>query len=220
MQRRMEPELMDDAEQAAAYAAADFSEANGRFVQLFDELCGGEFAGTALDLGCGPGDICLRLARAFPACAVHGLDGAAAMLAHAHTALVREQELARRVRFIQGRLPEADGLAAGYDAVLSNSLLHHLPDPAVLWDAVRRYGRPGSLVLVMDLFRPPDVAVAQALVRCHAADAPPVLQRDFFNSLCAAFTPEEMAGQLAAAGLGQLRVRVVSDRHLAVAGRL
>ncbi|BBL70643.1 class I SAM-dependent methyltransferase [Methylogaea oryzae] len=219
MQRQLEPELMDDAEQAAAYAAADFAEANGRFVRLFGELCGG-FAGTALDLGCGPGDICLRLARAYPACTVHGLDGAAAMLDYAEAGLARQPELAGRVRFLQGRLPLAHGLADGYDALLSNSLLHHLPDPAVLWQAVRRYGRPGSLVLVMDLFRPPDDAAAQALVRRYAADAPPVLQRDFHNSLCAAFTPDEIAGQLAATGLDHLRVWVVSDRHVAVDGVL
>ncbi|HLF96361.1 MAG TPA: class I SAM-dependent methyltransferase [Methylococcaceae bacterium] len=218
MQRQLEPELMDDAEQADAYAAADFSEANGLFVALFSEFCGKDFAGTVLDLGCGPGDICLRLARTFPGSLVHGLDGAAAMLGHAKIALAREPVLARRVRFILGRLPDAALPMPAYDAVVSNSLLHHLPDPQVLWGAVRRSSRPGTRVLAMDLFRPSDLATAERLVKRYAADAPPVLQRDFLNSLCAAFQPEEIVAQLRVAGLGHFTVQVVSDRHVAVSG--
>lgn len=220
MQRQLEPELMDDAEQADAYAAADFSEANGLFVALFSELCGEEFAGMVLDLGCGPGDISLRLARSFPGCTVHGLDGAGAMLRHAEIALAREPDLAPRVRFIRGRLPDAALPLSTYYAVVSNSLLHHLPDPGVLWNAVKRYGKPGTRVLVMDLFRPADTAAAASVVERYAEDAPTVLQRDFFNSLCAAFTREEITAQLGAAGLGHFEVEIVSDRHVAISGAL
>lgn len=211
---------MDDAEQADAYAAADFSGANGLFVALFSELCGKDFSGTVLDLGCGPGDICLRLARSFPDSIVHGVDGAAAMLSHAEFALAREPALARRVRFIQGRLPGAALPLSAYDAVVSNSLLHHLPDPQVLWSAVREYSRPGTKVLAMDLFRPANPATAERLVERYAAAAPPVLRRDFFNSLCAAFEPEEVVAQLGMAGLGHFTVRIVSDRHVAISGVL
>ena len=51
-------------------------------------------------------------------------------------------------------------------------------------------------------------------------DAPPVLRNDFLNSLCAAYRPDEVARQLASAGLERLQVEVVSDRHLIVFGRL
>jgi hypothetical protein len=48
-----------------------------------------------------------------------------------------------------------------------------------------------------------------------------VLKRDFLNSLFAAFEPNEISEQLRAAGLDdQLEVHVVSDRHVAVWGRL
>ncbi len=40
------------------------------------------------------------------------------------------------------------------------------------------------------------------------------------GALLAAFTPEEVRQQLAAAGLGDIRVRGVSDRHWLAAGRL
>ena len=61
MQRITEPELMDEAEQARAYAMADFAEPNERFVGYFETEFPDLKTGSVLDLGCGPGDIVLRL---------------------------------------------------------------------------------------------------------------------------------------------------------------
>ena len=43
---------------------------------------------------------------------------------------------------------------------------------------------------------------------------------DYLHSLCAAFTVDEVRGQLTGAGLDALGVEAVSDRHLLVAGRV
>jgi SAM-dependent methyltransferase len=218
MLRVPEPELMDDPEQARAYAAADFSEANGLFVDLFAGLLGGfGFEGHAVDLGCGPADIPLRLARRYPALRVDAVDGSAAMLAIAREALARE-DLLGRVRLRQSRLP-VDPLPEGeYDAVISNSLLHHLHDPSPFWRRVRSCARAGAPILVMDLKRPATAEERDWLVERYAGDAPAVLRRDFRNSLAAAFTLDEVRAQLVDADLGHLDVRAVSDRHLAVSG--
>lgn len=219
--RTPEPELMDGLEQARAYAEADFSEPNELFLERFRLLHPQPPGGAkVLDLGCGPADICLRFVRAYPRTVVHALDGSAAMLAHARRALERAPELAPRVRLLRTTLPGGRIGAAAYDIVLSNSLLHHLHDPGVLWNTITSAAKPGAAVLVMDLFRPPSEAAAAALVAAHAATAPEVLRRDFYNSLLAAFTSEEVEGQLQAADLPRLRVERVSDRHLAVHGRI
>jgi SAM-dependent methyltransferase len=225
MRRRPEPELMDEAEQALAYAQADFSEPDARFIELLDQLAGDQARGTlegahALDLGCGPGNILLRLLRAYPGATCDGLDGSAAMLAHAQAALDALPELAPRARLFCACLPTDLLEDAGYDVILSNSLLHHLHDPQVLWQAVRRFGRPGALVQVVDLMRPASPGWAEALVATYADGAPEVLRSDFRNSLFAAFEPQEVETQLTEAGLTGLEVAVVSDRHLAVFGRL
>jgi SAM-dependent methyltransferase len=220
MQRVPEPELMDDPAQAEAYAGADFSEPNRLFVVLFRE-CFPQFdgAGHVLDLGCGPADIAVRFARAFPSCCVDGVDGAESMLRPGRQR-VAQAALGGRVRLVHGVIPGVELPRSHYDAVISNSLLHHLHAPAVLWDAVKRWGRPGAAVLIMDLARPQGEAEVDELVATYAADAPPLLQRDFRASLCAAFRPEEVRAQLVEAGLSGLRVGMVSDRHLAVSGRL
>jgi SAM-dependent methyltransferase len=221
MKRRPEPELMDEADQALAYARADFSEPNALFIKLLQELQPGELTGArALDLGCGPADIVVRFLKAYPKAECDALDGSTAMLEHARQVLSGLPGLASRCRLIQDILPSARLPESAYDLVLSNSLLHHLHDPQVLWRAVRDAAKPGAIVLVMDLMRPASAMWAESLVATYAADAPEVLRKDFRNSLFAAFEPREVVAQLRDAGLAGLDVGVVSDRHLAVLGRL
>lgn len=219
MDRVPEPELMNDPAQALAYASADFSEPHDAFVARF-RRCFPDFArGEVIDLGCGPADVTIRFARAYPQVRVLGVDGAAAMLALGRQA-VAAAGLVGRIRLAQVRLPAAKLPGSRHAALISNSLLHHLTDPGVLWDAVRAVAAPEAAVFVMDLLRPPSREAAAELVALHAADAPDVLRRDFFNSLLAAFRPHEVRAQLAAAGLSGLKVEVASDRHLIAYGRL
>lgn len=222
MKRRPEPELMEGPDQARAYAEADFSEPNELFLRLLGEQSPGDLAGCrALDLGCGPADIVIRLLQRYPRLRCDALDGSRAMLDLAQTAVAALPGIASRTRLICDKLPSGHIEAGAYDLILSNSLLHHLHEPQVLWRSIRAAAKPGALVLVMDLTRPASAGQAAALVESYAAEAPAVLQQDFRNSLHAAFEPDEVTEQLRTAGLAeQLSVQVVSDRHLAVWGRL
>ncbi len=213
-----EPQLMDDEAQAEAYATTDFSEPHQAFVthfgQRFPEFAGGE----VMDLGCGPADITVRFALAYPGARLTGVDGAAAMLACGHS-LVRQRGLDDRVKLRQLLLP-CDGFPERrYDAVICNSLLHHLDDPSAQWTTAAACAAPGAPIFVMDLFRPESRDRARALVEQHAEGAPEILRQDFYNSLLAAYREPEVRAQLAAAGLGHLAVELVSDRHLIVWGR-
>lgn len=219
MDRIPEPDLMDDPEQAEAYARADFSEPHDAFVAHFRRLFREFGAGRVLDLGCGPADIGIRFCKAYPEVQMTGVDGAAAML-NLGMAAVREAGLAERLTLMQCRLPDASLAAFKFDAVISNSLLHHLDDPAVLWETVRQTAQPGAPVLVMDLMRPASFGEAGVLAERYAADAPPVLQRDFHHSLLAAYRPDEVRTQLHAADLFGFRVEAVSDRHLLIWGNV
>lgn len=219
MERTPEPELMNEPAQALAYASADFSEPHDAFVARFRRCFPGFAGGAVLDLGCGPADVTIRFARAYPAVRMVGVDGASAMLALGRQA-VAAAGLVGRIRLTEVRLPAANLPRSRYDAVISNSLLHHLADPGVLWEAVRAAGSPEGVVFVMDLMRPPSREAAAQLVALHAADAPDVLRRDFFNSLLAAFRLDEVRAQLAQAGLPRVQVEVASDRHLIAYGRV
>jgi SAM-dependent methyltransferase len=206
VERIVEPELMTEAEQARAYAAADFESAHSRYPLLFREKfpdC--PSTGHALDIGCGPGDVTRRFARVLPGWNFDAVDGSTAMLAQAPPT--------ERIRYIHGLIPGAPLPRSRYNLVLSSSLLHHLHDPAVLWQAVREHA--DGMVFVVDLRRPATEAVARELTEKYADGEPEVLRRDFYNSLLAAFTPEEVRQQVA--GLN-LAVEEISDRHLLVFG--
>jgi trans-aconitate methyltransferase len=214
MDRVPEPELMLEEAQVRAYANADFDIPHSRFIELLtDRLELSPAGGSAIDLGCGSGDITRRFVAAFPRWAVDAVDGSSTMLAVAAGMTPGDAP----IRYLQVRLPAEAG--SRYDLIFSNSLLHHLNDPQVLWSSVAARARPGSRVFIMDLLRPPDLATAEALQQQYAADEPAVLQQDFYNSLLAAYEPAEIHAQLHAAQL-DLRVETVSDRHFIAWGRV
>jgi 2-polyprenyl-3-methyl-5-hydroxy-6-metoxy-1,4-benzoquinol methylase len=220
MQRIPEAELMDEPGQALAYARADFSEPHNHFVALFRERFADTRPGNSvLDLGCGPGDICRRFARAFPDCRIHAVDASESMLALAR-AETGAQTLDGGIDYFLAYLPDARLPLKAYHILISNSLLHHLNDPATLWRSLVKYGQPGSLVFVMDLLRPDSREQAEQLLKNYAANEAEVLQKDFFNSLMAAYRPDEVRLQLKQQGIDQLQIEVVSDRHFIVSGQL
>jgi hypothetical protein len=75
-------------------------------------------------------------------------------------------------------------------------------------------------VFIADLRRPTSELDARRTVRATSKNEPEILQRDFFNSLCAAFEPDEVRAQLTAAGLPQLEVRNHDPFHLSISGLL
>ena len=221
MQRIPEPEeLMDEAEQARAYANADFSEANRLFAELLASGSTGPLSGRLLDLGCGPADIPLELAGRYPDLHIDALDGARAMLDLAQHKIDTDQKLGSRIHLICTYLPSDELPTAAYQFVVSNSLLHHLAEPETLWQTIARCAAPGAQILVMDLARPASALTVDAIVETYALEEPEVLRQDFRNSLFAAYRVSEVEEQLRTAGLDTLDVAMVSDRHLAVSGRI
>jgi ubiquinone/menaquinone biosynthesis C-methylase UbiE len=212
---------MDDVAQARAYAAADFAVPHQRFadelVERFDDLPRRSDL-RVVDLGCGSADVTVRVALAVPGARVLGVDGSAAMLAEGRRR-VASAELADRIELRERLLPDPALADEPFDAVVSNSLLHHLADPAVLWDAIHQLAAPGAAVFVMDLRRPETAAEVDALVERYAAGEAELLVRDFHASLHAAYEVGEVQAQLEARGLTWLEVEALGDRHLVVTGR-
>ncbi len=210
---------MNEPEQAMAYARADFEAPHARVISLFQEsFPDWPGHGYVLDLGCGPGDIAVRFARAYPRCHIDGIDGAPAMLDAGRIVFADDPDFRARVHLHAVNLPGGSPPRHAYDATISNSLLHHLHHPHVLWNAVRDFTRMGAPVFVIDLMRPHDQDTATDLARRYVGGEPEVLQRDFYNSLLAAFTVDEVKQQLNESGLAHLSVSAISDRHVMVKG--
>ncbi len=219
MKRIPEPELMDESEQAKAYANADFEEPHSKIIKLLDiEFPGVEIKGPILDLGCGPGDITFRLAYHFSEAEVIGVDGSSEMIKLAQERKSTEGKAASRTRFIKALIPHDAIPGAPYELIISTSFLHHLHTPLVLWESIIRYSGPGTIIFVVDLFRPHSREEAKRIVEKYSGNEPPILKKDYYNSLLAAFEPGEIEDQLFSAGLSDLSVRVISDRHIMIFG--
>ena len=208
---------MDDEEQASAYAQADFSSSNQMFVDGFLADCDPGCA-NVLDIGCGPADIPIRLVQGRPSVHITAVDASDAMVRLAQKA-VQQAGLTRQIALVKGRLPGLSLADAEFDAIVSKDLLHHLPDPLVLWEETKRLTRGRTRVYVMDLFRPETRQDARDIVESVSADETEILQSDFYNSLLAAFTVDEIEEQLRRANL-DLEVSTVSERHLLIKGVL
>ena len=221
MQRRLEPELMNGDAQVQAYAVADFSSGDQATIEAIQQLL---FTTSTLpadplvvDLGCGPGNITLRLAELFPNARIFGIDGAESMLALARE---RAQQQQLEISFLCQTLQEVlqGPLLGQADLIVSNSLLHHLHQPDLLWTVSRALAAPGCRVLHRDLRRPASDAEIEQLRLKHLPSAPEVLQHDFAASLAAAFEPHEVTAELHRLGLNQLTVSAEDDRYLVVSG--
>jgi len=212
MRRILEPEVMDTPEEADGYDAMDHSEPNAAFVARLVELGA---RGRMLDIGTGPGHIPLLVCERIPGCRVAGVDLARHMLAHAERRRLASPHAAR----IEYRLADAKGLDfpdALFDAVFSNTILHHIPDPRPFLAEARRVLAPGGALLIRDLFRPETPGHADELVALHAADADPYQRGLFRASLGAALTPEELRAAADEAGLEQAGIVIDSDRHMSL----
>jgi 2-polyprenyl-3-methyl-5-hydroxy-6-metoxy-1,4-benzoquinol methylase len=218
MERVLEPEVMDELDQVCAYANANFEQENQGFVDQFITYFPDMSDGHILDVGCGPADIPIRLARALPLCRITGVDASQPMIDVANRA-VKHAGLADRITLRCERL-QSLRLAEPCDAGISNSVLHHLVNPLRFWYALKQLIKPGGSVLVMDLLRPDSPDAAQAIVDRYAAHEPPILRRDFYHSLLAAFTEDEVASQLAEMNFSRLLIDVPDDRHWMVGGRV
>lgn len=215
MKRVLEPELMTDEEQVAAYTQADFSDSNKLFVnQIIQEQS--NQLNKIIDLGCGPADIDILLAKVIPTAHITGVDASNTMIKSAKAKVIKEN-LSEQITFLKGRIPHIQ-LEGNFDLVISKDFLHHLPDPKVFWETIKKLAGAETSAYVMDLIRPATVQEAKRIVDSIAGKEKEVLKQDFYNSLLAGFTVDEIKEQLSEAELN-LNITVQS-RHFIVNGTI
>lgn len=234
--RTLEPEVMDTAEEAADYNAMDHSTVNRSFVDEFllewnnqpDAHPGGDAAKRGanergrtfevLDVGTGTALIPIELAQRDFVCHITAIDLAGEMLKLAR----RNVAVAGLEQVITPELVDAKGLPypeGAFDAVISNSIVHHIPEPQTTLTEMLRVLRPGGLLFVRDLLRPATDSEVEHLVTAYAGNESPRQQQLFRQSLHAALTVAEMGALLGRLGLPAAWVRQSSDRHWTIVGR-
>ena len=221
-----EPEVMDDCGEVQAYSSAAvtayLSAIDDTFIAHAERLLLGRSSpddtGRALDIGCGPGQIILKLAQRWPGWRFAGVDRSGNMVREALAARERAAqraagEFAAGVEFFVAdgsRLPFAD---ASIDLVLCNSVLHHLEQPSRLFAEVARVAAPGAAILVRDLRRPSRLAYPLH-VRWYGRRYSGLMYKLYCDSVRAAYRREELAALLRESPLRDARIFTLGRTHL------
>lgn len=240
--RTLEPELMDTREEAVDYDTMDHSEVNRAFADEFLSAisdCGlrisdleDQRSGDAssrpivnpqseirnpqylsvLDVGTGTARIPIDICHRTDAVKIVAVDLASHMLQLAQRNVI-EAGFKQQIRLEQidaKALPYADGQ---FDAVISNSIVHHIPEPIRVLREMVRVLRPGGLLFVRDLLRPPDAELIATILAKHAGGTNEHQRELFERSLHAALTLDEVRKILRDLGLPPESARQSSDRH-------
>lgn len=227
LERTLEPEIMDSDQEATAYDNMDHSEVNRQFVtdllafleqdaDFKTRMEGVDIDLDAwidvLDVGTATAQIPIELCQRNPEFRVMAIDLAVSMLDLANYNL-EANAMTHRVQ-----LAKVDAKAMGYsdatfDLVMSNSIVHHLPDPQVCLNEIVRVVRPGGAIFVRDLMRPSTPERVDEFVRLYAGDESELCQQLFHASLHAALSLDEIRSIVASLGFDAQSVRASSDRH-------
>jgi ubiquinone/menaquinone biosynthesis C-methylase UbiE len=208
--RVLEPEVMDTPEEAHDYDAMDHSQINRVFVADFLSVWDGR--GPILDVGTGTALIPIEFCRQSPTGTVVAVDAAEHMLAVARENVLRAG-LNWRVmcRLVDAkRMPFPD---RSFPAVMSNSIVHHIPDPRTVFAEIARVAAPDATIFVRDLLRPADAETLRRLVETYAAGANDHQKKMFAESLHAALMVKEVQALVAGVGFDPTGVRQTTDRH-------
>ncbi|MDJ0620097.1 MAG: class I SAM-dependent methyltransferase [Calothrix sp. MO_192.B10] len=211
MERLLEPEVMDSMEEAIAYDAMDLIEINTAFAKDAIALCPLE-SPIILDAGTGTAQIPVLMCQMQPKYQITAIDMAESMLqvAAKHIEKARLQNQIRLELVDAKHLPYRDGQ---FDMVISNSLIHHLPNPLPFFQELKRVLKPNGGIFLRDLFRPIDEEAVNTLVDSIGTEYDEHQKKLFRDSLHAAFTLEEVEELITQAGLEGVKIYQNSDRH-------
>ena len=204
---------MDTAEAAAAYDAMAHGEVDEAFADRVVAL--GASIGHFLDVGTGPAQIPILLARRCPDIRITAIDLSEEMLkiAERHVAAAGLADRITLERVDAKCLPYPDNT---FDGLISNSIVHHIHDAMSALQEMGRVARSEGVVLIRDLIRPETVAEAQAFVDQYAAGDTAYQQKLYYDSFLAAFTIAEVDEMLAQIDLPDAVVVQSTDRHWSI----
>ncbi len=223
--RTLETEVMDTAAEAADYDSMDHSSVNRLFVEdllsaanaagFTERLASGTDRLRVLDVGTGTAQIPIEFCQRPVNVDMVAIDLAAEMLllaeqnirdAGLHGSIVLEHVDAKKLPFGDGE----------FDWVISNSIVHHIPEPITCLREMQRVLKPGGLLFVRDLLRPNSSDQVESLVQTYASNDNDEQRQLFRQSLHAALTPTEIGALMESLGWPANAVEQTSDRHWTV----
>lgn len=213
MQRILEPEVMDTLAEAIEYDAMDFTEINTDFAQQAIALT--HQTAKVLDVGTGTARVPILIAQQRPTWEIIGIDLAQSML-DIGKKNIAQANLEQQIHLEAVDAKQMIYTEAQFDLVISNSLLHHLPNPLPFLTELKRVLKPRGGILLRDLLRPASIDIINDVVEQIGEDYTHHQKQLFRDSLQAAFTLEEIKELMQEAEIEQVEIYQSSERHWTV----
>ena len=231
MERTVEPELMENADQVNSYAKADFSQEENNLINqisyylLKNEINLGE-EDLIVDLGCGPGNISEKLSIKWPRANVVGIDGSKEMILKAESK--RKNSLKRgklnNLRYIFADIKNLElskiTTHKNITLLVSNSLIHHITYLEDFFNCIKRLSTNKTVNFHKDLRRPNNEKSALKLKEKCSNKYDDILTNDYYASLKASYTLKELRNFLLKYQLSSLEVFEEGDQYLIIYGKV
>jgi ubiquinone/menaquinone biosynthesis C-methylase UbiE len=197
MKRKKEKEVMDGKEQVAAFAReVKHSPSNIFFLNYLakETILNGK---KILDLGCGTSEISISLLSQNPSIEkIVGIDASQKMLNFGKQRIA-SLNMSKKITLLKGKIPGIEKILnkKSFDIIFSRSLLHHIPEPNFFWRELEKISKKNTEIFVWDFIRPKSIIRAKKIT-VDANFRNKYIKKDFYNSLLASFTVEEIKEQL------------------------
>lgn len=212
LHRILEPEVMDTLEEAFEYDSMDHSQVNEVFCNDFFAARNLTDGVQILDVGTGTAQIPIAMCKRNSGLKITAIDLAESMLTlgnkNIQTALL--EDCITLVQVDSKKMHYSD---ESFDQVISNSIIHHIPNPLECFKEMIRVTKKDGLLFVRDLLRPDSIAELQNIVNLHAGDATPKQKQLFTDSLHASLSLTEVREMVKLFGFEAFTVIQSSNRH-------
>ena len=214
LKRVLEPEVMDTPVEASDYNEMDHSQVNQLFVEELLAFASANKVEIAdvLDMGTGTALIPIALCQNHEDCRVMAIDMAVNMLDLARYNIEAES-LIERITLAKVDAKDMPYQDRMFDTVISNSIIHHIPEPIQCVREMVRVTADGGMLFVRDLLRPGTDAEVKRIVQEYTGDENEHSQQMFDDSLRAALSLDEIRDIATEFGFDAESVQQTTDRH-------
>jgi ubiquinone/menaquinone biosynthesis C-methylase UbiE len=203
---------MDTLEEAFEYDSMDHSQVNEVFCSDFFAARNLNDGVQVLDVGTGTAQIPIAMCKRNSGLKITAIDLAESMLTlgNKNIQTARLEDSITLVQVDSKKMPYPD---ESFDQVISNSIIHHIPNPIECFKEMIRVTKKDGLLFIRDLLRPFSMAELQNIVNLHAGDATPKQKQLFTDSLHASLSLAEVREMVKRFGFEAFTVIQSSNRH-------
>ena len=134
---------------ASAYAKATRMAIESYYRQVAEKIAAHLKSGTILDLGTGPGDLPIEIAKKSPGIQITGIDLSRKLIQMAR-ANASTAGLADRLNFQLGNAAALDFEDSSFDMVISTGMLHSIKEPVKVLQEIYRVLKAGREAWIFD----------------------------------------------------------------------